>query len=169
MNAAIPPSPQSPIRQFVLPLLIIAAFAAGFILRGMDFASPRQGASASAARPEERPAASDSGGINRYAGVVEEVGSDSVVVMAPDRPGPDARQHLVTLRVTAHTRINSLLEKGLEQGQLPEEGGDSASLGQIMKNDLVGFTGGSPFDATEIDAATITIIGRAPPRGATGG
>lgn len=161
MPDAVTPSRESPLRRYVLPLLVIAAFAAGFLLRGADCAPPRASSGASAPPSGERLAApaADAG---RYMGVVAEVRSDAVVVIAPDRSGPGAEQHPVTLRVTSRTRINSLLERGLEQGLPPEEGGDPATLGDVRNGDVVGFTGGSPFDASAFDASTITIISRPP-------
>lgn len=168
MRDAVPNPTKNPFRRFLpVALAIAAAFAGGFLLRGARPATPRPSASVPVPRPEERLRVPDVADLDRFVGVVVEVGPGSVVVMAPDRPGPGGAQHRVTLRVTAATRVNSLLEKGLLPGQTPEEGGIPATLDQILKDDLVGFTGGSPYGASEIDAATITIVGRAPPTGTT--
>ncbi|HTM67770.1 MAG TPA: hypothetical protein VL426_00585 [Candidatus Binatia bacterium] len=165
MNPSAPTSPKGLLKTIILPLLVIAAFAGGFLLRGP--VAKRPATAVPVPRAEERLAVPDAGKLDRYLGVVEEVGPDSVVVMTPDAPGPRAEQHLVTLRVTQATRINSILGEGVSMGAPPEKAGVPASITQILKNDVVGFTGGSPFGSDELTAATITIIGR-PPAGTAG-
>lgn len=165
MNPVATQSPKGLVKTLVVPVLIIAAFAGGFLLRGP--AAKRSASVVPVPRPEEKLAVPDAGTLDRFMGVVEEVGPDSVTVMTPDAPGPHAGQHVVTLRVTPATRLNSILEKGIAMGEPPEEGGEPVRLTQILKNDVVGFTGGSPFGSDELTAVTITIIGR-PPAGTTG-
>lgn len=151
-------------KRLAVPVLVAAAFAVGFLARGTRAPAPAarvEGpgflSAADAARDLEKAK-----GIGRYLGVVREVREDAVVVSAPDGPGPDARQRPVTLRIGPATRLNSRLKAGIVPSEPPEEGGEPLTLAELRPDDLVGFTGGSPFDATDIDAATVTLLARPP-------